>query len=176
MKTAKFDETDRHRVISEVEKHFGIKLSRFGNYRKFLKDSAGKSYWVFGGYDDWHGIQSAMLEEEQKHASGGILVVAKRHKAKIDIFSGELQPLVSSAQDLAHTQTGGYQFNVVVRGDSMTIKEVSGLTLRKIGALQELDPASSLQINEVVATVPQLSPEQREQLLAQLRALAKGYP
>jgi hypothetical protein len=62
MQKYKFDESDRAKVVSEVEKHFGVKLSRVGHYRKFLQDASGASYWILGAYEDWHGVKSDMLE------------------------------------------------------------------------------------------------------------------
>jgi hypothetical protein len=50
----KFDEQDRRKVISEVEVHFNTKLSSVGSRPKYLEDKNGKSYWVLGGYEDWH--------------------------------------------------------------------------------------------------------------------------
>ena len=58
MKSPKFDEQDRSKVISEIEEYFNTRLSRVGSRRKYLKDENGKSYWVFGGYEDWHGIHN----------------------------------------------------------------------------------------------------------------------
>ncbi|MHB8309091.1 hypothetical protein [Metallibacterium sp.] len=170
----KFDETDRSKVISEVERHLGTKLSRVGNYRKFLQDASGKSYWVLGGYEDWHGITSDMLKKEQRRATDGVLVVAKRHKSTIDIFSGPLQPLIANYRDLSHTQTGDYQFNVAIRGNSMTIKEVQGLTLRKLGASQEVGTAVSPQLREATAILAKMSPEERSRLLEQLSGKSGG--
>lgn len=168
MQKHKFDETDRNKVISEVERHFGTKLSRVGKYRKFLQDPSGKSYWVFGGYEDWHGITSDMLKEEQRRATDGVLVVAKRHKSTIDIFTGPLEPLIANSRDLSHTQTGDYQFNITTRGKFIIIKEVPTLTLRSLGTSQEVGSAISPKLREVEAIVEKLSPEERAQLLAQL--------
>lgn len=170
----KFDETDRDKVISEVEKQLGIKLSRVGNYRKFLQDTSGKSYWVLGGYDDWHGIKSGMLKEEQHRATDGVLVVAKRHKSTIDIFFGPLQPLIANYRDLSHTQTGDYQFNVAIRGNSMTIKEVKGSALRKLGATQEVGAAVSPQLREATEILAKMSPEERSRLLDRLSGKPGG--
>ncbi len=65
MRKSKFDQSDRNKVIAEVERHLGTKLTPVCGYRKFLEDPSGKSYWIFGGYGDWHGIQSEMLLKEQ---------------------------------------------------------------------------------------------------------------
>jgi len=170
----KFDETDRDKVISEVERHFGTKLSRVGRYRKFLQDPSGKSYWVLGGYEDWHGITSDMLKEEQSRATGGVLVVSKRHKSTIDIFSGPLGPLIANSRDLSHTQAGDYQFNITIRGNSMTVKEIPTLTLRKLGATQEVGPALTPALREVEALLAKLSPEERSKLLEQLSGGSGG--
>lgn len=170
----KFDETDRSKVISEVEKHFGVKLSRVEKYRKFLQDTSGKSYWVLGGYDDWHGISSGMLKEEQRRATAGVLVVAKRHKSTIDIFCGPLQPLIAGYRELSHTQTGDYQFNVAIRGNSMTLKEVQGLTLKKLGAPQDVGAAVSPQLREAAAILAKMSPEERARLVEHLSGKSGG--
>ena len=174
MQKHKFDETDRSKVISEVERHFGTKLSRVGRYRKFLQDPSGKSYWVFGGYDDWHGITSDMLKEEQERATDGVLVVAKRHKSTIDIFTGPLRPLIVNSRDLSHTQTGDYQFHIAARGNSITIKEVPTLTLKRLGTAQEAGPASSPKLKEIEAILAKLSPEERTRLLEQLSGKSGG--
>jgi hypothetical protein len=174
MQKHKFDEIDRGKVIAEVERHFGTKLSRVGKYRKFLQDPSGKSYWVFGGYEDWHGISSEMLQEEQERASDGVLVVAKRHKSTIDIYIGALEPLIANSHDLSHTQTGDYQFNIAVRGSSITIKEVPGLTLEKLGASQEVGHAVSPKLRVAEAMLAKLSPEERTRLLAELSGRSGG--
>ena len=170
----KFDETDRSKVISEVESHFGTKLSRVGGYRKFLQDASGKSYWVLGGYEDWHGITSDMLKEEQRRATDGVLVVAKRHKSTIDTFYGPLKPLIANYRDLSRTRTGDYQFNISIRGSIMTIRELPNLSLRRIGATQEVGPAVSPQLREARAIFAKMSPEERSRLLEQLSGKSGG--
>ena len=171
MPKPKFDEHDRNKVISEVEKHLSVKLSRVGSYRKFLQDSAGKSYWVFGGYDDWHGIQSDMLQEEQRRSSDGVLVVAKRHRSSIDIFVGQLQPLIDNFRDLSHTKAGGHHFNVAIRGNIMSINELPVLSLRKLGSAQEVGPAVDPHsaTSKVEAMLVKLSPAERLRVLEQLK-------
>lgn len=168
-KALKFDEHDRDKVISEVESHLSVSLSRVGSYRKFLQDRAGKSYWVFGGYEDWHGIKADMLKDEQKRSTDGVLVVAKRHRTSIDIFYGRLQPLIENHRDLAHTQTGDYQFNVAIRGNVMSIKEVPSLTLRKLGAPTEAGPAVDPKMAKIEAMLAKMSPAERLSLLEQLK-------
>ena len=168
MKKHKFDETDRDKVISEIEQHFGTKLSRVGKRRKVLQDPSGKSYWVLGGYDDWHGITSDMIKEEQKRAIDGVLVVAKRHKTTIDIFAGPLKPLITNNHNLSQVQNGDYQFHISIRGNSLTIKEIPVLTLRRLGAPQELGPSVSSNVKEAEAMLAKLSPEERLKLLEQL--------
>jgi hypothetical protein len=73
VKKPKFDEEDRKKVIFAVEKHFGVRLLPGGRTPKYRKDETGKPYWVFGGYDDWHGIKGKKLQEEQRHGTEGVL-------------------------------------------------------------------------------------------------------
>ena len=129
----KFDEVDRKKVIAEVEKHFEVTLTPVGSQRVYLADLEGKSYWVFGGYGDWHGVSSHMLAEEQLHSTDGVFVVAKRHHAAIDVFSGQLKTLIANSRALSHTKTGGCQFHSTIRGDRMFIKEIPSITLHRLG-------------------------------------------
>ena len=165
----KFDEVDRKKVIAEIEEHFGVMLTRVGNHRKFLIDASGKSYWVLGGYDDWHGIPSNVLAEEQRRSNDGVLVVAKRHRTSIDVFVGPLQPLIANNRNLSHTRTGDYQFNVSIRGNIMTIKEIPTITLKKLGPPQEVGIALSAKQKELDAILAKTTPEERKQILEQLR-------
>jgi hypothetical protein len=128
----KFDESDRKKVIAEVEEHFGVKLTPVGRHRRFLRDASDKAYWVLGGYDEWHGIPSEVIAEEQRRSSNGVLVVAKRHRTSIDVFAGSLQLFIANSHDLSHARAGDYQFHVTIRGSVMSINEIPSLALKKI--------------------------------------------
>lgn len=170
MKSLKFDEHDRKKVISEVEEHFGVQLSRVGSRRKFLESEGGKTFWVLGGYDDWHGIPPEMVDEEKCRNTNGVLVVAKRYNNRIDIFSGPLQPLIDNKGMLSHTKKGEYQFNINIRGNHLFIKEIQGLSLVKLGEAQysEEEKDSEKKVQEIKAVLSKLSPEERRELLAKL--------
>ena len=174
MEKTKFNERDRDHVISEIEAHMQVRLTRVGNYRKFLQDNAGRSYWVLGGYEDWHGITSSMMEDEIRRDTDGVLVVAKRHKTSIAIFHGPLRPLVAARRDLSHTQTGDYQFNVASRGSSLVIKEVLGLTLRRLGDPQDVGRPVTAEATKLEALVAKLSPDERRRLLDRLASDSKN--
>ncbi len=174
MEKSKFNERDRDHVIAEIEAHMNVRLERVGNYRKFLQDQSSRSFWVFGGYEDWHGINAAMMNEEARRDTDGLLVVAKRQRASITIFHGPLRPLIAARRDLSHTQTGDYQFNVAIRGSSMSVKEVLGLTLRRLGETQSVEPAQSATTTRIEALVERMSPEERRQLLETLAAKKKS--
>lgn len=175
MTQQKFDEHDRKKVIAEVEKEFGIKLSPVGNRRKYLQDETGKTYWIFGGYEDWHGIPPDMMEAEEKRAGEGVLIVAKRNKNNIDIFAGDLRQLIGHKRDLSKTVKGDYQFNIRIRGNRLFIKEVAGLTITKLGAAVYTgeEKESDKKFGELEALVGKLTPEQRKQLL-EMMAKIKG--
>lgn len=170
MTQQKFDEHDRKKVIAAVEKEFAIKLSPVGSRKKYLQDEVGKTYWIFGGYEDWHGIPPDMMEAEEKRTGEGVLIVAKRYKNNIDIFAGDLRQLIDHKRDLSKTVKGDYQFNIRIRGDRLFIKEVTGLTLKKLGAAAYTgeEKESDKKFGELEALVGKLTPEQRKRLLEEL--------
>lgn len=170
MPNIKFDETDRHKVIEEIESHFGVKLSRVGNRRKYLQDQNKRTFWVFGGYEDWHGFPSEMMEAEEKRNADGILVIAKRGRSKIVIYTGPLLPLIKSKQTLSHTKKDEYQFNIQERGDLLLIKEVPKLHLSKLGAaIYSMEEKTSDKNMEKVETIIRnMSPEKAKQLFEEL--------
>ena len=167
MASPKFDEQDRKKVISEVENHYGVKLTRVGSRRKYLEDSTHRTFWVLGGYEDWHGIPPDMFEEEEKRNTNGVLVVAKRHTKSIDIYSGPLQTLINYKTKLSHTQKGDYQFNINIRGNHLFIKQIPSLSLTKLGEApytqeqKETDDKNK----ELISLLNKLSPEEREKIL-----------
>lgn len=170
MVNPKFDETDRKKVIAEIQSHYGVKLSPVGTRRKYLRDQNNRTFWVFGGYEDWHGIPAEMLEAEEKRNAEGILVVAKRGRTKIDIYTGPLLPLIKNKKRLSHTQKGEYQFNIRIIGNSLTIHEVPGLHLSALGTASYPmeEKASDKAVEKVETIIRKLSPEAREQLFAEL--------
>ena len=167
MSSPKFDEHDRKKVISEVEEHYGVKLSRIGSRRKFLEDSNHRSFWVLGGYEDWHGIPPDMLEEEEKRNSNGVLVVAKRRANRINVFTGSLQTLITNKGKLSHTQKGDYQFNIHISGNHLFINEIPSLSLVKLGEAPYSgeEKESDKKLNEFIKLFNKLSPEEQKQIL-----------
>jgi hypothetical protein len=171
MKSPKFDEHDRRKVISEVEDHFSVHLSPVGTRRKFLEDGNGKTFWVLGGYEDWHGIPPEMLEEEERRSTNGVLVVAKRYKSRIDVYSGPLEPLIKNKELLSHAKKGDYQFNINIRGNHLFIKEIPDLSLAVLGesqySVEEKDSDKKLQA--LKGMFSKLSSEEQQELLQKLR-------
>lgn len=171
MTNPKFDETDRRKVIAEIESHYQVKLTRVGTRRKYLQDQNKRTFWVFGGYEDWHGIPAEMMEAEEKRNADGVLVVAKRGRTRIDIYTGPLLPVIKNKKNLAHTQKGEYQFNIRQRGNSLTINEVPGLHLSALGtASYTTEEKATDKAFEEIETIfgKKLSPGAREKLLAEL--------
>lgn len=169
MASPKFDEQDRNKVISEVEDYYGVKLSRVGSRRKFLEDSNHRTFWVLGGYEDWHGIPLDMIEEEERRNSNGVLVIAKRRTNSINVYSGSLQTLINNKARLSHTKEDDYQFNINIRGNHLFIKEIPNFSLAKLGEApytneqKETDDKNK----ELVSLLKKLSPEELEAVLQQ---------
>ena len=135
----KFNELDRVKVISKVEYHFAVKLSPVGRYNKLLRDQSGRSFWVFGGYGNWHGFQEKILREDALASGDGVLVIAKHRMSEIDIYTGSLQPLIDNFHKLHHTSNGDHHFNVEPRGDWLHVKEVDICRLAKLRTNQQVE-------------------------------------
>ncbi|MEY2158657.1 MULTISPECIES: hypothetical protein [unclassified Rhodanobacter] len=111
MNHAKFDETDRRAVVDVLSKQLGTTLAPVGSRRKWFKDEAQRSYWIIGGYEDWHGIPAEMMDAEADSPTAGILVIALRQIHEIRIYAGLLAPLVEAREKLmrALKTSGDYQ-------------------------------------------------------------------
>jgi len=170
MPAPKFDEQDRRKVIADIEDHFGVTLTRVGSRKKVLRDQNDNTYWVLGGYDDWHGIPLEMMEDQARQKADGRLVVAKRYKGRIDIYVGSLRPLVSKRSLLAHTTKGDYQFNIRIRGNHLFIKEIPDYSLQKLGSAEYSDTTKEAdqRREELRVLVEKMSPEEMRALLLQL--------
>lgn len=134
MKTKKFDNYDRNRVVSEVEKYFQVKLHKAGSRDIYLKDETGKTYWVIGGVGDYHGIPKEMFPEEEKQSIEGVLVVAKKKLNSIDVFAGSLLSLIKSKRMLTVTDIQ-YQFDVCPQNDILKLKQAPDVRLKKIAVV-----------------------------------------
>lgn len=133
MPTIKFDGHDRRLVIAQVEAEFGVKLERIGRRQKYLRDSGGRRYCIFGGYGTWHGLPEEVVETEEKDPRDSVLVIAKRLDRTIDVFAGPLQPLVAGKYRLAYTKDGQYEFNVDISGNRMKVRELPLVVLWRLG-------------------------------------------
>lgn len=109
-KTMKFDQADRRAVIRALESHLGVQLSPVGRRRKWLRDNDGRSYWVLGGYGEWHGIPEEMIDEEVKNPTTGMLVIAKRRREALQVFVGPIDPILRNRNRFyrASRTTGDY--------------------------------------------------------------------
>ena len=177
MMAVKFDEYDRKKVIAELEKSFQVKLSPIGRRRKYLRDTTGRRYCVFGGYGDWHGIPEEIVEEEENlHANeenlhaNSVLVIAKKYKQTIDIYYGALREIIEGKSKLAFTKDRQYEFNIKLQGSRLLIKEIPGLSLRKLGETpySETEKVGQKTTDELLSIFRGLSSEKKEELLRQL--------
>lgn len=174
MAQGKFDEIDRQKVIKAVESAYNVALSPVGRRRKHLQDQSGRPFWVFGGYDHWHGIPKEMMTIDTRRAAQGVLVIALRYSSRIDIYSGTLAPLIQERNRLPKTEKD-YQFNLKFDAnthESITIREISGLHLNKISTIiydnasKEADSAVNT-LQKIIRRTPE---KQMHVLLKRLKA------
>lgn len=168
----KFDETDRRAVIRAIQDRLGVRLSPVGRRRKWLRDGQGRSYWILGGYGEWHGIPEDMMDAEASHPTGGNLVVATRKRQALQIFIGPLEPIVQGRRKLnrARQTTGDYRFTIRTGGNRMHINKVSGTTLRELADVSYTtnDKARDQNVQSARQLLDRLSPEEQRLIIREL--------
>ena len=167
MSTRKFDDIDRARTISAIEEHLGIKLKKIASRRKFLVDQTGSPYWIFGGYEDWHGFPGKMIADAQERDSNGTLVIARRTKTKIKIYQAALQPLLRNADKLHVNKAGDRQFNLIWKGGHVYIKEAPEIHFTPLTEIEysEEEKEDDRRVKEIKKFLAALSKEDRAALL-----------
>ena len=171
-KAIKFDEADREATIREVQNCLGVRLSPIGRRRKWLRDDDGRSYWVIGGYGEWHGIPEEMFDAEAKAPTDGILVFANRRREALQVFLGPLEHLVRNRSKLyrARKTTGDFQFTVTQKGARLHINQVPGFTLKELATFGYTadEKANDQSVHAVKGLLRKLSKEQITELLRDL--------
>ena len=177
MSAKKFDNIDRKRVIRAVEDHFGVTLSKVGRRPKWLQDEAGRNYWVLGGYGEWHGIPEEMMDAEIKSPTEGMLVIAVRKKASMEVFAGGVGGLINGRVKLCRAKktTGDYQFTYRVIGDHLIVEQLPSFSLERIDVLSyEVDEKEKdIAVDTVTKLFEKMSKEEQEEFL---RSLSKKEP
>lgn len=171
MKKEKFDEYDRIKVISEIEKHFHVKLSTIGDSKKYLKDNTGKKYIILGGYGNWHGIPKEIIKiEEEKSCNDSILIIAKKDRQNIDIYEGRLRPLIERKKQLTSTDKQ-YEFDIIVQGSKLRIQQIKDeFTLKILGKIfcPEKNKIFHNKYKELFCKIEALSSEDKNKLVNKL--------
>lgn len=122
--TSKFTEKDRKLVIETLEKIQQTKITPINRFRKLFKDENGLLYLVSGGTDDWHGINSNIMETLKDLQQESVFIIAKKYETRIDIFAGSLKEFIKYKDKLIKTKKDSYQFHFILTGNGLYLKEV----------------------------------------------------
>ncbi len=165
----KFDETDRHAVISKLSSQLGVVLTRVGRRRKWLRDGSGRNYWILGGYGEWHGVPEEMMEAEARYPTDGYLVIAVRHRLAIEIYIGALAPVVAARDSLyrARETTGDYQFTLKKRGTHLNIDQVPSAVLTELTSFSfnGNDREATARVQEAAELISRMNEDQKRELI-----------
>ena len=131
----KFSNLDRKPVIGLIQKHYSVKLDKVGSYDKWRRDQTGRTWWILGGIEGWHGIAEEMMEDEKQAQLEGKLVIALKKLSSIEVFVGSLSRLVSSSGKLSRNEDGAYLFNVKMQGGLMRCDRAPDVVLERIGSI-----------------------------------------
>jgi hypothetical protein len=168
----KFDEYDRREVIAKLENCLQVKLSPIGRRHKYLCDTNGRRYCVLGGCGDWHGIPEEIVREEEIICGDSVLVIAIKYKQTLDIYLGDLKKLIAGKSRLILTKIRQYEFNIKLQDSRLFIKEVPGLSLRKLveTPYSETEKTSQKTFDKFEAVFKNLSPEKQKEVLKRISA------
>ena len=168
----RFDNFDRNIVIGEIQEHYGVRLQKVGRRPKWLNDESGRSWWVLGGRDGWHGIPEEMMEDATQAQVEGMLVIATKNLTSIEAFAGPLGGLVSARDKLSRASqtTGDYQFTVKVSGAHMRCEQDPNVVLVRFATIpcSAEDRERNRTLNDFRKTVAAMSPEDRAAVMNEL--------
>lgn len=134
-KVSKFNNDDRLLLIKEIEKIQQISLENIPPYKKLFKSSNNLIYLVFGGTDNWHGVNQKIvtylngIEAQNKE---NVLIIAKKYYTQIDIYVGSLRVFLKNQEKLKKTKSGNYQFHCVFTEDGLYLDEVPEFQCNKV--------------------------------------------
>lgn len=128
----KFTDADRKLVVEELEKIQKTTLVQIKPSRKLYEDSNGLLYVISGGTEDWHGINSNILEQIKNYNREGAFVVVKKYKTKMDICVGALSVFLQNIESLPTTKQAGVQFHCVPTEDGLYLEEIQRLYCNKV--------------------------------------------
>lgn len=167
MFTQKFDDYDRARTIGAIEELLGATLKKVGTRRKFLVDETGTPYWIFGGYEDWHGFPEKMIADARMGDPNGSLVIARRTKTKIKVYLGPLGPLLYNGDKLHATKERDRQFNLNWKNDHPNIKEIPEIHFELLTEIEysEEEKEKDRRVKEFKKSIAALPEEDRAALL-----------
>lgn len=131
----KFDDVDRGKVISEMEKALQITLTKVGSRRKYLQDQNGVRYLLVGG-DVWHGLPEDVVTAELIKDYSSKIVVASKLAGRMDVFVGSLKKLIDCRSDLSFTKDSQFVFKLRKSGQNLIVKEVPSCSLEKFISFQ----------------------------------------
>lgn len=153
MKAEKFTPVDRKFVTDELAKLQKTTLEPVKSFRKIFRDEKEMIYVVFGGKNDWHGLNGKMIEYLKNYKREGALVIAKKYRSKIDLCVGSLSMFISNFDRLINTQKGDLQFHCELTEDGLFIKEIPELFLNRITEIPLAGQSKLLHRNSIISKI-----------------------
>ena len=163
----KFDENDRKKLISEIEKIKGFKLTKIFGKDKLLKENDGNLYIIFGGKGTWHTIDAETLEiverEVSKTGKEVFLAFGNLLNSRVVIYLGPLEIPVLKKGNF----TG---MRLKIGDDFVTPKKFSGFRMKRFGEYSwtEQEREKERQFQKFMREIKTMSEEERRGLLKSL--------
>lgn len=132
----KFSEEEREAVIKELEQILGKDLYHIEPYDRLLKSYDPVEFHCVLGGEMWHGLQAKLLDFLERTRSPCWLVIAQRddrNPGRFEIYRGSMDAVLAYKCLLHTNQSGDRQFNLLVQGRFLLIKEIPGYRMERIG-------------------------------------------
>ena len=160
----KFDETDRNKMISEIEEFLHIKLTKFCGKQKLLREEYGDLYILFGGKDIWSTIDFDTLDiverEVSKTGKKAFMAFGDLLNTKMVIYLGPLEIENLDKRELTHK-------HLKIEHDSVTFRGFSGFRMKRIRECiwNEQERESRRKFEKFMSEIKTMSEEERKALL-----------
>lgn len=134
-KVNKFNNADRALLVKEIEKIQQVVLKKIPPYQKLYKSSNNLFYLIFGGIENWHGVNINIinyLNNDEIRNKENVFILAKKYKTQIDIYVGSLRLFLQNIEKFMKTKNGNLQFHCVFTEDGLYFEEAPEFECNKV--------------------------------------------
>lgn len=135
----KAGETERSRVVEQIEKLHRVNLRRIKfRWRKVYIDEIGQIYWIFVGFNNFHGISEAVIHDTQTSRTArtdGKFVFGACTGNAIKVYEGPLPELLSHIGNFRTDGEADRKFDIEWTNGWPMVKQAPNFRLEFLGEI-----------------------------------------